>query len=64
MVLRLQSLMLEVALGGCNILLAGVTSFLIITVVAGHDSDVAGAPLLPLLATLGALPSAIDGGFG
>jgi hypothetical protein len=64
MVLQLPCLTLEVALNGYNILLVEVASFLIITDVIGCDSDVVGAPLLPLLAILGALPSALDGGFG
>jgi hypothetical protein len=64
MVLGLPRLALVVALGGRDVLLTGVVHFLAITVIAGSDSDMLGALLLPLLATLGTILSALGGGFG
>jgi hypothetical protein len=63
MVLCLLGLALEITLGDCDILLVGDISFLIIAVIAGHDSDALGVLLLPLPASLGEFPSALDGGF-
>jgi hypothetical protein len=60
MVLRLPCLALEVVLHGCDMFPIGGDNFLTIV---GRDSDVSEVPLLPLLATLGAFPSAFDGGF-
>jgi hypothetical protein len=64
MVLRLPRLVLEIMFSGRDILLIGVVSFLVITIVVGRNGDASGVPLLPLLAALGALPSILDGGFG
>jgi hypothetical protein len=64
MVLRLPHLQLEITFGGCDILLAGVICFLVATTVARRYDDVPGPPLLPLLATLCALPSALNGVLG
>jgi hypothetical protein len=64
MVLWLPHLVLENTLCGHDILFAGVISFLIIATIVGRDSDELGVLLLPFLATLGAFPSALDGGFG
>jgi hypothetical protein len=64
MVLQLPHLALEVTLGGCDMLLAGGASFLIITVVTGRGSAASRALLLPLLATSGAFSSALNDGFG
>jgi hypothetical protein len=50
-------------LDGCDILLARVVCFLVVVVIAGSDRDVPGAPLQPLLITLGAFPSTLGGGF-
>jgi hypothetical protein len=61
MVPQLPCLTLEITFSGRDILLAGVASFLI---VASSNGDALGVPLLPLLATLGALPSTLDGGLG
>jgi hypothetical protein len=62
MVLRWPRLELEVALDSQNSLLIGVNGFLIVTVIVGHHSDAARAPLQPLLVSLGAVPSALGGG--
>jgi hypothetical protein len=61
---RLLHLALEVILGICEIHLTRVTSFLVVADVTGRNNDVLGAPLVPLLATLGAFPSTLNGGFG
>jgi hypothetical protein len=70
MVLQLMRLVLQIALGGCDILLIGIASFLVVVVVAGSDdgddnsdSNMPRVVLLPLFATLGAFPSALGGGF-
>jgi hypothetical protein len=55
---------LDVVLGGCDKLLDGVTSFLIITVIIGHDNDASGVLLWPLLGTIGAFASTLNSGFG
>jgi hypothetical protein len=64
MVHRQPNLVLQITFGGSDILLARVVGFLIITVIAGQNSDALGVPLLPLLMTLATLPSALDGGLG
>jgi hypothetical protein len=64
MVLKLSRLALEVVLSDRNILLTGVTNFLAGAVITSDDSDALGVPLLPLLSTLDAFLSALDGGFG
>jgi hypothetical protein len=64
MVLRLLCLVLEITFDGRDILLAKIVSFLITVAIADHNGDVSGAPLLPLLAVVGVLPSALDGGLG
>jgi hypothetical protein len=63
MVLRLSPLALEVVLGDSDILLSRVASFLVIAIIMGHNSDVPGAPIMPLLSALGTFPSTLDGGF-
>jgi hypothetical protein len=60
---QLLHLALEVTLGSCDVLLVGVIRFLV-AVIAGRDCDPLGVPLLPILATLGALPRALDSNFG
>jgi hypothetical protein len=55
-VLQLPHLALEIMFGGCDILLIGVVSFLIVAVIIGCNNDMPVALLLPLLATLGTLP--------
>jgi hypothetical protein len=60
MVLQLPRLVLEVTLGGRDILLIGVVCFLVVVVAVGSDFNPSGALLLPLLASL----IAFDGGFG
>jgi hypothetical protein len=62
MVLRLPHLALEIVFGGRDIHLTGVVGFLVVTVVAGRNDDTLEAPLRPLLDTIGALPSSLDGG--
>jgi hypothetical protein len=64
MVLRIPRQALEVRHDSHEILLSRVASFLVVAIVARRDSDALGAPLLPLLAALGAFPRTIDGGFG
>jgi hypothetical protein len=59
MVLRLLRLTHEITFGSHDIHLTRVVHFLIITVVAGHNGDTMGVPLLPVLATLGAFLSAL-----
>jgi hypothetical protein len=51
MVLQLLCLVLEVTLDSYDMFLIGADNFLIITIIAGHDSDAPGALLLPLLVT-------------
>jgi hypothetical protein len=70
MVLQLMRLVLQIALGGCDILLIEIASFLVIAVIVGSDdgdddsdSNMPGVALLPLFAALGAIPSALGGGF-
>jgi hypothetical protein len=58
------SLTLEVTFDSRYELLTGVVSPLIVIVVAGHHGNAVGPVLLPLLATLGAFPSTINGGLG
>jgi hypothetical protein len=64
MVLGLPCLALEVTLGGHDVLLTGLVHFFVIAVIAGSDYDVSWAPLLLLLAALGALLRALGGSFG
>jgi hypothetical protein len=52
MVFRLSRLVLEIAIGGHDILLVGVVRFLVVIIAAGCDCDPPRAPLLPLLASL------------
>jgi hypothetical protein len=63
-VLRLPHLALEITFGGCDILLAGVISFIIIAIIIGRNGNVLGVLLLPLLPALGVLSSTLDGGLG
>jgi hypothetical protein len=62
--LRLPCLVLEVTFDGGNALLVGVVGFLIITIIAGHNGNASRMSLMPILATLGTLPSAHDGDLG
>jgi hypothetical protein len=39
--------MLEIVLSGCDILLIGVISFLVVTVAAGSDCILSKVPLVP-----------------
>jgi hypothetical protein len=64
MVLWLPRLAFDVTLSGRGILLIGLVSFLVIIVIAGHNYNALGAPLLPLFAALGAFPSALNDDFG
>jgi hypothetical protein len=62
MVLQLPHLTLEIVFGGRDILLTGVISFLSVAIISGRNGDMSRTSLLPLLATLGTLLSAIDSG--
>jgi hypothetical protein len=64
MVLRLPRLTVKIAFDDQEILLTGVFNFLLFTVIAGHDDDTPGVPLLPTLSSLGSLPRALDGDLG
>jgi hypothetical protein len=64
MVLRLSHLPLEITFYGRDILLARVMCFLIVATIARRYDDVPGPPLLPLLATLCTLPSALNSVLG
>jgi hypothetical protein len=55
---------LEIMLHGCDILLARVVCFLVITVITGSHCNASGVPLLPLPVTLGAFSSILDISFG
>jgi hypothetical protein len=59
MVLSRRRLVLEVASSGHHTLLVGATDFIVDGTATGHNDDAARAPLLPLLAALGDLPSAL-----
>jgi hypothetical protein len=45
MVLGQSRLMLEIVLGGCDIPLIGVVSFLVATIIASHNGNALGALL-------------------
>jgi hypothetical protein len=62
MVLRCSHLALEAMFSGRDTLLARVTGFLIATAIVGRYDDAVRAPLLPLLAALGAFHSTLGGG--
>jgi hypothetical protein len=62
MVLQLPHLTLEIMFGCRDILLTRVIIFLIVTIISGRNGDMLRVSLLPLLAALGTLLSAIDGG--
>jgi hypothetical protein len=62
-VLRLPCLAVVIVLSSYDILFARVASFLIVALVTGHENNASGAAILPLLITLGAFPSALNGAF-
>jgi hypothetical protein len=64
MVLWLPCMVLEVTLGGYDMLLTRGASSLVVVVVSSYDSNAPGVLLLSLPATLGTFPRVLDGGFG